>query len=273
MVKKLCIFALFPLLLSATSFDKKIESYLGKKDFFIQKNLINILFIDEARYLKDDNSTNDVAILTRLKKSGLLKLFYSKPIEMEVSFKTKGSPLIFMRVVNESLEALGYSYFITQEVHKEPSEFTWKISLATEHIIDPVLLANEFHLRGCDIIDIIKESQSRWVYNIDSSHIKIRALKLETNTTIKLQKPIRDYWIDVSEAAKISIRSKLADRWFPNVVFYDKSLHVISYYTQGDVKNFVKLKVPTDARYVKVGDVYTLDNIKRGLSLYLYNKN
>ncbi|MDN5377500.1 MAG: hypothetical protein PWQ42_796, partial [Sulfurospirillum sp.] len=40
-----------------------------------------------------------------------------------------------------------------------------------------------------------------------------------------------------------------------------------------EVIEFVKLDVPKNARYLKIEDVYTLDNIKRGLSLYLYSRN
>lgn len=273
MVKKFFVFALFPFLLNAANLDKKIESYLGKNDFFVQKNLVDIIFANESIYLNDDNSTNDIAILTQLKKSGLLKLFYSKPVEMKISFQTNGNSLIFMRVINESLEAMGYSYFLTQSVSNESEKFVWEINLETEHVLDPVLLENELNLRGCKITSVTKEKDNRWTYQIDSSSIRISALKFETNATIKLQKPIRAYWLDVEEASKISIHSKLADRWYPSIVFYDKSLHVISYYTRQDVVNFVKLDIPVGAKYLKIDDVYTLDNIKRGLSLYLYSKN
>ena len=154
MVKKILIFALFPFLLSAANLDKKIESYLGKSDFFVQKNLVDILFSNKNQYLNDDNSTNDIAILAQLKKSGLLKLFYSKPVEMKISFKTNGNSLIFMRVINESLEAMGYSYFLTQSVNNESQTFTWEIDLETEHILDPILLDNELSLRGCKVTSV-----------------------------------------------------------------------------------------------------------------------
>lgn len=273
MVRGLVFLVFLVFSLYANNVDTKIESFLGKKEFYIQKNLIDILFEDKSSYLDDKANTDDVKILAKLKASGLLKLFYSNPVKMELSFVTNENSLIFMRVVNEALEAMGYSYFITKKVIQKDGKFEWDITLSTEHVVDPVLFARELDLRGCKIIGINKDGEYNWNYFIDSSKIKINALELEENTTIALKKPIKAYWINVENTTRVSIRSKLADRWHPSVVFYDKSLNIISYYKKDEVIEFVKLDVPKNARYLKIEDVYTLDNIKRGLSLYLYSRN
>ena len=67
----------------------------------------------------------------------------------------------------------------------------------------------------------------------------------------------------------MSFSSKIADRWHPSLIFYDDKLHIIKDYKKDSEINRLKIKIPTDAKYVKVTDLYTLDNIKRGISIYL----
>jgi len=268
----LVLLILFVVNLSALSLDNKIESFLGKDEFHIQKNLIDIIFHNQQAYYKEDGSIDDLKVLMQLKENGLLKLFYDSPKDMTLSFKTDANPLVLMRVINESLEAMGYSYFITDKVIKNTNEFIWNVKLSTEHVVDPILLAKELHARGCETKEIKKYENYNWSYVIDTKSINIKAEKYETNTTIKLKKPIKPYWIDIEEAKSLSLRSKIADRWYPSIIFYDKSLNVLQFYKKDEVVDAVKIDIPKNAKYVKIGDIYTLDNIKRGLSLYLVSK-
>lgn len=271
-VKIVALFLSLTFALFASPLNEKIESFLGKNEFHIQKNLIDIIFKDKDFYYNDLNRTDDLKILVKLKENGLLKLFYNSPVEMNIRFTTFENSLIFMSVINESLEAMGYSYFITDQVLKENEKFSWKIKLSTEHILDPTMLAKEFAIRGCSVVSIKKEGDYDWSYDIDTSKIQLRADKFDTSTTVNLKKPIKSYWIDIEDAKSISLRSKLADRWYPNVVFYDKNLGVLSFYRKDEVVNSIKLEIPKNAKYVKIGDIYNLENIKRGLSLYLVSK-
>jgi hypothetical protein len=271
-IKGFSFFFLCAVTIYANTLEQKIESFLGKNEYHVQKNLIDIIFQDRQSYYLDADKTDDLKIVSKLKENGLLKLFYDSPIEMKLSFQSQGSSLVFMRVINESLEAMGYSYFLTDSVVKSSEGFSWVLKLSTEHVVDPILLANEMRLRGCEIVEIQKRDSDAWSYKIDTHNINVKATKYETNTTVKLKKPIKAYWIDIEEAKSISLRSKLADRWHPSVVFYDNNLNVISFYEKDEVVNFVKIDIPKSVKYVKIGDIYTLDNIKRGLSLYLVSK-
>ena len=71
----------------------------------------------------------------------------------------------------------------------------------------------------------------------------------------------------------ISFRSRIADRWHPSIVFYNDKLHIVKDYSTQSVTNTLKMKIPRDAKYVKVADLYTLDNIKRGISIYVKSRN
>ncbi|MBE0491613.1 MAG: hypothetical protein IBX44_05135 [Sulfurospirillum sp.] len=273
MVKIIASLLLSCATLFALSIDEKIKSFIGKEKFYIQKNLIHILFEQQSQYYLDANQTHDLKILQTLKENGLLKLFHNTPVQMRLHFETSSDKaLIFMRAINESLEALGYSYFLSEEIQKNDAYFSWSIALETEHLVDPILFAKELAAKGCNIIEIAREQELHWRYKIDSANIHIQAEVFPSHSTINLKKPIKDYWIDVSGMKSISLQSRLADRWYPNIVMYDNNLKMLHFYRYDTQQNTLKFTIPDTVKYIKIGDTFTLENIKRGLSVYLVNR-
>ncbi len=272
MVKTAVSLLLLALSVFASPLEDKIESFIGEKEYRIQKNLIGVLFKDKISFLRVDNSVDDIKVLKKLKDNGVLKLFYAKPQKLSLTFSTTENPLIFMRVINESLSSMGYNYFLTKRALKDYDGFLWEIIISTEHIVDPLILSKNLQERGCFLESVDRADKNKWIYVVDTDNIKIEALKIEANKTTELKKPIKPYWIDVESMKSISFSSKMADRWFPSIVFYDNKLHIVQDFQKDSATNRLKLKIPEDAKYAKVADLYTLDNIKRGISIYLIEK-
>ena len=269
MVRVVIVFLLLITFAQATLLEDKIESFIGEKEYKKQKNLIRILFKDKKLFLREDSSVDDIKVLAKLKQNGLLKLFYKKPQELNLSFSTKENSLIFMRVINESLSSMGYNYFLTKRALKSSGSFVWDVVISTEHMVDPLIFSERLESRGCFLELVERKQENEWLYKINSDNIKIEATKAEANRTLKLKKPIKPYWIDVEGMKSISFVSKIADKWHPSVVFYDNKLHIVKDYKKDSKTNRLKLKIPRDTKYVKIADMYTLDNIKRGMSIYL----
>lgn len=257
----------------ASLLQEKIKSFIGPQAYDLQRNLIRVIFKPEENFLKHNGEVDDIKVLKELKQTGLLQLFYKEPRYLSITFEADKNPLIFMRVINESLNAMGYNYFLTNRVSKKQDHFVWQIDLKTEHVIDPTDFSERLRERGCFIKRIEKPAQEAWSYVINTDDIRVGARQIEPNTTVELFRPMKPYWVEVDGAQSISLRSSLADRWHPSVVFFDEALHVIKDYRNENVRNTLKIKVPQDARYVKISDIYTLDNIKRGLSIYLRDRN
>lgn len=45
--------------------------------------------------------------------------------------------MIFLQIINETLELMGYNYFLTNNALRDQNGFVWEIYLQTEHILDP----------------------------------------------------------------------------------------------------------------------------------------
>lgn len=273
MVAKFLIFCIFTSLLSA-NLEDKIKNYMSVSEYNKQENLIKILFKDSDKfYRQSDGNVDSLKVIKVLKENGLFKMFYKKPISLNIKFITDKNPLIFIKVISESLDAIGYNYFLTSKAQKTNDKFSWSINLQTEHLVNPIVFSQELLKRGCIIKDIIKEKSYNWTYKINSDNAKLDAKKIDLETTTKLRKPIEDYLIQSSNATSIKIRTSFSDHWYPKISFLDSSLHVISEKNIDERTYVVKVNVPKDCRYIKIGDLYTLENIKHGLSIYMTKEN
>ncbi len=263
---------LFSVSVFAMTLEDKIESFVGEKEYKTQKNLIGVLFKNRANFVKSDGSIDDVKVLRRLKDNGILKLFYSEPQQLNLTFSIKRNSLLFMKVMNESLSSMGYNFFLTKRALRDGDKFLWKIIISTEHIVDPLILSESLKHRGCFLESIDRVDENEWKYNVNTDRIRIESKKVEPNRTIKLKKPIKPYWIDVEGMKSISFSSKIADKWYPSIIFYDEKLHIVKSYKKSSVTNRLKLEIPIDAVYVKIADQYTQENIKRGITIYLIGR-
>jgi len=269
LVRKFFFFILLSTILFANLNDK-IMNYMSASQYSKQENLIKILFKNsDAFYRKSDGNVDSLKVIKILKDNGLFKMFYKKPVSLNIKFITSKNPLIFIKVISESLDAIGYNYFLTSKAEKTDDKFIWSINLRTEHLINPIAFSKELEKRGCVVDDIIKDKDYYWTYKINSDHAKLNAKVIGMDTTVKLTKPIKDYLIQNNGANSIKMRTSFSDHWFPKVVFFDSSLHVISEKDIDERTYVLKLDIPKNSRYIKIGDLYTLDNIKHGLSVYM----
>lgn len=269
MKKLYLIFALSIFLFADISLQDKVRSYIGDTKYETQKNLIQVLFAQNEDFVKKDGTVDSIKVIAILKKNGLIKLLYDKPVHLRLAFRTAGDPVIFLKIINESLETMGYNYFLTNNALKDSSGFVWEIYLQTEHIVDPVAFANALELRGCSVNNIVKNDDHYWFYDIDSRNAYLSAKKLESGVNTSLGKPIKPYWINVKNAKEMSVSVHAGDKWFPDVVFFDENLHVLGDTKSNEPMRSLKMKIPYGTVYIKISDAFMLENIKHGLSLQI----
>jgi len=159
LISALCLFA-------NEALDETIKSYVGSSRYETQKNLINVLFASSGQFLKQDGRVDSVKVMDVLKKNGLVRLLYSEPVHLRLGFRTQHEPLIFLKIINETLELMGYNYFLTNNALRDQAGFVWEIYLQTEHILDPVAFANALGARVCSITHILKNSRYMYVKKV-----------------------------------------------------------------------------------------------------------
>lgn len=257
----------------ANSIEKIAAQFMGQDAYQSQRNLVRILFNNPQAFINPENGEpNSIKILETLKENGLLKLFYPDTKSIEITFTAHDHPLLFMRIINESLQSMGYSYYLTKQIREDANGIEWTVSVSTQHLVDPILLSRQIQSRGAQIQSVSRSGEWEWYYYIDTHNAKPKVEPYGLNTTISLGKPIQPYWINVSDASKMRLRAHAADKWFPSIVFFDATLHIIEEIRYEEARSTLHVSIPESAIYAKIEDRYTLDNIKRGLNLYLESR-
>ena len=266
------IFIILSLLLSfasASSIDDELKNILGQNSYLSKKKFLNILFKDKRKFYIN-NEVDIHKVLSIIKKNNLLPLDFKTSRDLHLSFATEqNSPLIFMKMIQNSLNALGYSTPSTQKAMRDSSGYLWKVTLKTSSAIDPVLFAQELKKHGCYITQLKRYSKSNWRYNININNIDIVPENTSFNKKIRLKKPLNPYWIDIENAKSMTINSYKSNSWHPYVVFYDRDLNILDDISKERKSYNEQFSIPRNAKYVKISDIYTLENIKRGLSIYI----
>jgi len=243
---------------------EKIKQLLGEDAYARHVKFIDIIFADTPEYII--NQRVDVArVIETLKDNGLLDLFFTKPQELHLTFQSSGYPLFFVKIMSDTLQSMGYYRFITDKALQDESGFFWTIRLTSEYAIDPVLLKKALQKRGCDIVDIDRESQTDWSYHIDIKKAYLMLDELRPYTERILRKYLYEHWLNVKSAKSLVLWSLKGNNWYPYVSFYDKELHLLKVFKRDKRTKKITLELPEDTTYVKIADLYSLKNIKQGL--------
>jgi len=275
------IFSIFLLLISFTSaqeveelievkeeslLTQKIKTFINEDSYEKNKAFIKIIFSNESNYYRQER-VNVVKVVETLKENGLLNLFFDKPQELKLTFKTSGSPLFFMKIMGDTLRNIGYYRYVTRESNLNSSEFTWSISLQAEYATDPLILQKELKKRGCSIVDVARNEKNSWEYSIDMTKAYLNVKVLKSPTKLKLKRSLYAHWINVSSVENLTIESSIRDRWYPKISYYDKELHLLKVIKKDEKTRSLSLVIPKCAKYIKISDIYTLKNVKDNLTL------
>ncbi len=241
---------------------------MGKDSYHANRGLISVLFKDKAKFIKNSGDANLLAVTKTLRENDLITLELKHISHIRLSFATKQKDaLLFIKLVKEVLASLGYSHTLTIKARQDSSGFLWQIELRSTKMIDPYLIVSEFEKRGAEVTKIRRKSADNYRYNIDIQNSKIKTIQPTPNQELILKKPLKPYWIDVSGAKSIKITSQAGNAWHPYIVLYDAKLKIIDNYTKERKSYNISIKIPRNATYIKISDLYTLQNIKRGLKI------
>ena len=244
----------------------KIKSFLNEKTYEENKGFINVIFDPKSAFYQNDR-VDAVKVVQTLKENGLLKLFFKKPQEFRLNFKTNGSPLFFVKLMGDTLRSIGYYRYVTTASNLDASEFTWSINLTSEYATDPLVLQTQLRKSACDIIDIEKNTEKEWTYVIDISHAKLNVQALQNTQEVKLKRSLYAHWLNVSQIRQLKIKSSRRNSWYPYIAYYDSSLHLVKIIKRDKIYREILLNIPKNAVYIKISDLYTLKNVRDELVL------
>ncbi len=245
---------------------QKIQTFLDVKVYQQNSAYINIIFSPVTDYYIGER-VDDVKVIQTLKDNGLLNLFFKKPSELTLHFKTSGSPLFFVKIMGDTLRNIGYYRYVTQESNLNSSEFTWTITLTSEYATDPLILQQELAKSGCNIVEIHRDLPTEWTYIVDMRDGKLNVESIENDSEVKLKRSLYAKWINVSQIKKLLITSSRRNSWYPYIAYYDSSLHLLKVQKRDSKRSNLIIRLDDNTHYIKISDIYTLKNIRDDLVL------
>ena len=268
MVKNsLFLLLLFTLeLIGSSQLHQRVESFIGKENYLKNRAFINIIFENERNFYIH-NRVDDVKVVKTLKDNGLLHLFFDKPQRIEIKFSTNSNPLFFVKIMSDTLRGMGYYRYITHNASLDSSHFIWSIGLKSEYALDPIVLRNHLQKRGCQLEKIVRNSATSWEYVVDMRDAHLDVATIKASEIVEFNKSLYEHWLDVSHVKKISLWALSGSNWYPYITFYDRYMHLLKVYERDSKTYQITLKLPKDSAYVKIGDRYTLKNIKGGIRI------
>ncbi len=272
MVKAVVSLLLLFCVLEAGTLFHEIENSIGKSNYLANKKIITVLFKDTEKFYRH-GQVDYPRMLRVLKENHLLNVKLSRSSDITLSFATRQKyPVAFIELVRSTLIDLGLSRVDLLKVIHDRSGFMYKVSVYSDTAPDPIMIAEHFTKKGARIVRIKRYSLSNWRYFVDISHLNLVPEKLPLKKRVHLARPLEPYWINVENVRLVRLESPKSNRWHPRVVFYDRYLKVLDNVSKDRKSYNLRLEVPGDAMYMKVSDIYTLENLRRGLTIYLANR-
>lgn len=268
MVRLLVILLLSHTLLSATtSLIDKVHSFLDDDVYKVNRSFINIIFANESDFI-DDDKIDVVKVIATLKENGLLQLFFKQPEKLTITFSANGNALFFTKIMSDSLHSMGYYRFITNYSQIDSTQFIWSISMESEYVTDPILLGDELKKYGCEIVDIKRESKVKWFYSIDMSYAHLKSQEINSGEVLKLHRgQNREWWLKVDKVKRLKITSLPGNFWYPNLSFFSEKMRLLKVYRRDKKTWQISVRLPRESYYIKIGDIYTLKNLKNGVEI------
>ena len=256
-MKKLFLFLMLMSLVFGFS-NEKIENLMGEAQFKSYNQLLNKIFPNKNYNIEE--------ILTILKNNGLLELFFENPKIIHTKFIFEnGEKILDTKILNNSLSALGYYYFYPSEIKKRDNTIILNIEFKSEHFIDPVSMIDEMKSRGCQVIDVYKQDGD-FNYKFDCENGKIKEAHILNDDDNQMYVNSRGvYWFENNNSTQMLIRARRIDYWHPSIWFYDEKLNLLNNKKINKKTTFITLNIPASCKYIKVTDIYSSENFKRGI--------
>jgi len=235
---------------------------VGSADSKIEK-----LFSRDGDYI-DINGNIDISKVSEtLKINSLLRLNYQGDVKFSLRFKSSNAPLLLVKIVKDTLNRLGYNDIsVTDFLNGD--EILFGVSVNSKFVLDPGSFYTALKQIDTTIKDVRRLDEFSYFYELDLSKTAVSNVKI-TSGENTLSKPLEPYLIDVSGAKVAAIGADGEDRWSAIVRILDKNLNLLEEKRSDKAINSLKVSFPQNAKYLMIDDAVSLENIKRGLKIYL----
>ena len=250
--------------------DYRVMQLLGVEDYKVNQKFIQRLFSNQAYFLESNGQPDLYKITKTLKQNGLLKLTFSKPMELEIAFVISDNAQTFISTLYDILDAMGYYYFLVKQSVLDDKQFKFILLMNTEYAIDPTLLQEKLKEYGYKVQSIERTNLNQWNYSILLENFQYpKATLLQTNTKNHKADLKGEYWYQIDSGRSLEVNSSNGTLWYPKIIFFDHSLNVLQIISHSKSTQRIVQEIPKNTRFIKITDTYLPITTKNGLDVIL----
>lgn len=240
--------------------DDKIKEIVGSSSYDSNKGFINTIFKNKSRFYAN-GQINIPAIVRELKNNGLISLKFPKPMDLNITFVSKTSPMLLTYTINSTLSAMGYSYFMVTHSSFKQGLASVRFSLVTEHSVDPTILINELQKRGFKTTDIRRKDMNNWEYLVSVENPRLSSAKpISIGESLHLREVSGEYWLQLRQTGNLTISTNSA--WIPHIVCYDRNLRITNIITPNRTFQKFNINVGDNVYFMMITDEKNPNKIK-----------
>ena len=261
-----CIFAF-----SCFGFDlhSNIKCIISEQSYAKNRVIILLIFAIESDFIDSRGNPNYAKITNTLRVNSLLNLSFSLPVNLEIAFYSPSSDILLFKSVSEALKNLGYSYFLSKSLKTDTQGIVWQISMNSRFLLDPGAIYRELGKNQIYIKDINRGGEFSFTYSIDASKAMLSTHQYISDSEFDLAKPLEPYFLNISGKSEALIKSYASDSWICVIKILDRDLNLITQIKSDKPEKEIYIKFPPNSYYMLIDDAFSLENIKRGLKIYI----
>lgn len=264
MVARIAVIACFVAQIYAADLASDLENIISPRVYAANKSKIKELFRNENDFLDARKNVDYAKVTEVLRQNSLLNLRLNSSADLRLVFQARENLLMLVKIVNSSLERLGYKYFKTASLDNTPEKVAYGVFLDSRSLLNLGSFYKELAARGVYILSVVRDDEFSYTYVLDARKAFIATKLPNVGEFIKSPEP---YFYKIAGAKELIIKSEPKDAWYPCVRIYDKNLRLIQESKFDEPKDVLELNLPSDAAYVQISDAFLLDNIKNGLKI------
>ncbi len=249
----------------ATALDEA-KGMLSARSVAGHQRLLALLFSRDADF-RTAGGYDVGKIAGVLKENGLLRTALPTEREVRVSFQSgeDESPTLFLKVVGGALLQTGVPAPLTRGARFDGSVYRWDIAYKSASLPDPQALQKALRRYGARLARARLTQEGDWFFLIKTDRAFLPVARLRAGQSRRVLRPLRPIWFDVSAIKSVTFRENPGSHWYPSVTVYDKMLNVLSVKRPRQRTRYLRLRLPRTARYVKVTDRFSIENLRYGL--------
>lgn len=187
---------------------------------------------------------------------------YGGNLKTRITFT--GDATLSIRLLTQAFNALGYKLDISSvKISERNGELAAQAS--GMRVFSDSGLREKLREEGIEVEKSVYDAgELLLILHTENAFWNVPILSSEESGA-ELKRTNTPQWFRVNDAQKLRIQPPYAGKWYPDIAFFDRSMHLISSLRETKPGGELELEIPGGAYYLKISNVQGMKLLKEGM--------